>query len=300
MKMLAIVLATAFMSSTAYGQIYYQQPTYCPPVVTSPVVVLPADHNYVHFNGAVYSKVYVRVQTPDGIVEVPVINGILPRFNRTKQANGSVIRHFYYDTNSRWKNDGRMPVYEDESKKPTPAPRTTPVPPRTIPAPRTTPVPPRTIPAPRTTPTPRLEFKELPGLEELRRDNNALKKSNETLQKKLDDLGGEVERLKNQPVQPVPPPSTERKELPLFNELQKLEKSVTELKGDLEVIRTLNDKKDQEKVKQWEKNLMELRGEIEKLQQKDQETPSDLPPIIDPKDAIPRNPAPMIRPSEIK
>ncbi len=285
MKTIAALAVVLMATATAQGQVV------CCPTTCPPVVVLPTDYDNIHFTGTVYSKTYVRVRTPEGSLVVPVINGILPRLTSTRHANGSVTRNYYYDTNVRWKNDGRMPVYDADNQKP--LPRTYPGDvPSTLPLPRTLP---RTYPD-----TP--EFKELPGLNDIRRDNESLKRQNQLLEERLRTLGSEVDRIKNQP-QPTPtPPAVEKKDLPLFDDLQKLEKSVSTMKSELEVIRTLNNQDDQDQVKRWENSLREMREEIKLLQEKNKPVNDGLPPIIDPNTAIPRNTTTpsMTRPSEIK
>lgn len=327
---LAVIM---MLGMSAPGQVFYGPPVYCPPQTyyCPPVVVAPQLHNVIHFDGRQTSKRYVRARYGNKTFEIPIINNIIPRYNETKYSDGRITRHFYYDTGVYYK--GKMPVYANDART---RPRTTPAPARTVPSPSIQKPPARTTP-PKLVPVPKpIERRESPGLDELRRDNQRLKD-------RIKDLDNEVDKLKKPTtfrglsvppdqvknklasktalgnVPPLPltegkglynveaaPPNKTTIPVPNLADFRRLESSITDIRGELETIRTLHKGQNEATITTLENALEEIKTELKKLQ--DRQKPADspgaefvIPPIIDPESGILRNrPLKMIRPSEIK
>ena len=83
----------------------------------NPIIVGPTDYEHIHFNESVESKIYVDAIMVDGKrIQVPVINGFVPRVLTTPLTTGGYKRDFYYD--EKIKYQGQSLLKYSLNKKP--------------------------------------------------------------------------------------------------------------------------------------------------------------------------------------
>lgn len=73
------------------------------------IIIGPTDYEHIHFNEIVNNKIYVDAIMVDGKrIQVPVINGFVPRVLTTPLTTGGYKRDFYYDDKTKYEGQSLL------------------------------------------------------------------------------------------------------------------------------------------------------------------------------------------------